>query len=184
VLDVGQQQLLVLLLVVQAQRDQRLHLGIARAGLEQGQHRVVDVGSVALHVDERRPRDQASAGARMLLSHTLVVAVEENPEGRIERLVGGRVALEQEGLEEPGDVGEVPLGRARVGHRLHLAVLGRERRRKVEARLTDRGVAPAQRTFEPGGDARARRLGMHVVEHVSSSPLRLARCVPEPLRAP
>jgi hypothetical protein len=70
----------------------------------------------------------------MLLADTLVVAVEENAEGGVEGNETGLEALEQERLEEPGDVGEVPLGRARVGHRLHLAVLGRQGARKRQAR--------------------------------------------------
>ena len=39
-------------------------------------------------------------------------------------LVAEDVGHEQEGLEEPGRMGEVPLHRAGVGHRLDLAILG------------------------------------------------------------
>ena len=87
----------------------------------------------------------------MLLADALVVAVEEHPEARVEGREAGLEALEQEGLEEPGDVREVPLRRAGVGHRLHLAVLGRERRGQRQAGLADRGVALG----ECGGEARA-----------------------------
>ena len=84
VLDVGQEQLLVLLLVLQAEADESLDLGVAGARCQQRLHSLVDVGAVAQHVGQRRPRDQAALGTRMLRADALVVAVEEHAKGRIE----------------------------------------------------------------------------------------------------
>src|SRR5215210_5660266 len=67
-----------------------------------------------------------------------VIRVEEVGEARIERLVAGTVGTEQELLEEPGGVGAVPLGRARVRHGLDDLVLRRERRRAALGLVPDR----------------------------------------------
>ncbi len=120
----------MLLLVLQAERDEAFDLGIALARIDQRKHALVDLRSIAPDVGERRPRDHAASGARELFAHALVVAVEENAKGRIERLEPGLEALEQKGLEEPRAVREMPFSRAGIGHRLQLAVLGRERRGK------------------------------------------------------
>jgi hypothetical protein len=109
-------------------------------------HALVDVGAIAQDIGEPGPRDEAALRPRMLLAHTLVVAVEEHAEGGIEGHEIGLEALEQEGLEEPGDVGEMPFRRAGVGHRLHLAVLGRERRGESEARLAHARIAAGEPT--------------------------------------
>src|SRR5262249_26963106 len=54
----------------------------------------------------------------------LVIRVEEVGVPLVHRTVARDEAGEHEGLEEPGRVGEVPLGRAGVGHRLDELVLG------------------------------------------------------------
>ena len=56
---------------------------------DQRQHPLVDIGAKALHLGQRRPRDQAAMGPRILLAHALVVAVEEHPE-RADRTAGTR----------------------------------------------------------------------------------------------
>ncbi len=134
-LDVGEQQLLVLLLVMQAELDQVRELGpalghadaVPLAQRHQRLHALVHLRPVALHLVERGPQDQPAARARVLLAHALVVAVEEHPEALVERHEARFVPFEHEGLEEPGDMRQMPLGRTGIRHRLHLAVLGRER---------------------------------------------------------
>ena len=163
-------QLLVLLLVLQAEADQRGDLGVVAAAGEQRLHALVDVGAIALDVGEAGPRDEAALRPRVLLADTLVVAVEENAKGRVEGNEAGLEALEQEGLEEPGDVGEVPLGRARVGHRLHLAVLGRQRRGERQARGTHARVARGE-----GRGRAARGACFGVIVGVSSAAVRACR---------
>ena len=48
---------------------------------------------------------------------------------------------EHEGLEEPARVREMPLDRARVGHRLDRAILGRQRCGERFGRGADRAIA-------------------------------------------
>ena len=138
-LDVGQDQLLVLLLVLQAEDDERLDVLVAGPRRNERMHALVDVGAVGLDVGERRPGDEAALGPGMLLADALVVAVEEDAIGRIERHEAVFEALEDEGLEEPRDMGEMPLGRAGVCHRLHLAVLRGERGGERDAGIAHHG---------------------------------------------
>ena len=127
VFDVGEQQFLVLLLVLQAEFDERGELGVVAARAQQCLQTFVDVRAPAFHVGKQRARDQAALGARELLADAVVVAVEEHAEARVEGAELRLEAFEQKGLEEPGHVREVPFHGARVGHRLHLAVFGRQR---------------------------------------------------------
>ena len=79
VLDVHDEQLLVLLLVVQAELEQ---LGGPRRdrSIEQLAHRDVDVLAVPGDLGAARPRDQAALGAGVPRPDRLVVGVEEEPE--------------------------------------------------------------------------------------------------------
>ena len=93
VLEVGHQQLLVLLLVVQAEHDQRRDAleQLVVGGLEQVEHVLVDVGAVAVDVGDRRARDQAALGAAVPFADGVVVRVEQVRVLRVERLVAGHV---------------------------------------------------------------------------------------------
>ncbi len=144
VLDVREDELLVLLLVVQPELDDRTRVVVRVASLEaphQPQDGVVDVAPVGEHLGERRARQEAPLAARRRRAHGLVVGVEQEREARVERAVADHVRAEHEGLEEPARVGEVPLGRARVGHRLHELVLGRERLGEGQRAGTDGAVS-------------------------------------------
>ena len=57
-----------------------------------------------------------------------VIGVEQEREALIELAIARVVWLQQELLEEPGGVGAMPFGWARVRHRLNLLVFVRERR--------------------------------------------------------
>src|SRR5512143_498571 len=84
----------------------------------------------------------------MARADALVIGVEAIFEALVEHAIAGQEALQQEGLEEPGGVREVPFGRARIVHRLDDLVLiaqwrrklGRERARLHEARLEDEEI--------------------------------------------
>ena len=52
----------------------------------------------------------------MHTTNAVVVGVEEKIEAGAELDVIGRVRLEDEGFEEPSGVGEMPFGRADIGH--------------------------------------------------------------------
>ena len=139
-LDVGEQQLLVLLLVVHPEPQQRVEFGTGGTAGDQHRHALVDLPAPSAHVIQRRARDEAALCARMLRTNALVVAVEEHAEGRVERGEARFVAFQQKGLEEPGGVRQMPLARAGVGHRLQLAILCRQRRDQRFGPRTYRGI--------------------------------------------
>ena len=129
-LDVGQQQLLVLLLVLQPQLQQTPD-GLRQAILlQQAEHARINIGAVGQHGGQRRPRQQAALRPRMLAPHALVVGVEEHAKRRVERAKALLVPLQDEGLEKPAGMRQVPFGGTGVRHGLHAAVLGRQRPRQ------------------------------------------------------
>ncbi len=140
VLDVGEQQLLVLLFVVQAEGDRRRDVGRDCARFQQPANRLVDVAAIGVHLVEGRAGEAAATRPIVLRSDRLVVGVEQKLEGRVERPMVRDVRQEHERLEEPGRVGEVPLGGAGVRHRLDPLVLGRKRRRQLEGARANRPV--------------------------------------------
>ncbi len=148
VLDVGGDELLVLLLVLEAEGDAAEGLGVGRGGaLEEAGDGGVDVGAVGEDGVERRAGE---GGAELLLGHVaegVVVAVEEPAEVGVEGLVAGEEVGEDEGLEEPAGVGEVPLGGAGLGAGLDHEVFGGERRDEREG-----GGADGPVTGEEEGD--------------------------------
>ena len=120
---VGRQQLLVLLLVLQAEGEQGVEPEVAG---DQLLHRRIDVGPVGGHVVRGRPGDHAAGEARVPCADGFVVGVEQVAELAAERLVAVRMGQQHELLEEPGGVGAVPFGGAGVRHGLDALVLGRQ----------------------------------------------------------
>ena len=127
VLDVGEDQLLVLLLVVEAELDDGEQLRIG-AGGQQSFHAEVDVAAITEHLLKPGPGQHAAALARELLADGVVVGIEEKRENRIKAAKPVLGLRQDEGLEEPARVGQVPARRAAVGHRLDRAVFGGKRR--------------------------------------------------------
>ena len=84
VLDVGEQQLLMLLLVMQADRDDLLQLRRQRVALQQALHLLVHVRAIGPHLFDGRPRQQAALGAAVPRPDGFVVGIEEIAERRIE----------------------------------------------------------------------------------------------------
>ena len=130
VLDVGEHQLLVLLLVVQPELDhrQRRMIRVVADALDQRLQRAVDVRAVREHLGDRGPRDETALRATVTLARLHVVRVEEERVLRVRRDVGRVERREHERLEEPTRVREMPLRRAHVGHRADDVVLDLERR--------------------------------------------------------
>ena len=128
--DIGEQQFLVLLLVMQADLKNREHaLRISRRHLlDQPLDRGIDIGAIARHVFAVRPRDQAALRAGVARTGGDVIGVEQERKAFVENLVGWIVRHQQELLEEPGDVRAMPFRRRGIGHRLHDLVLGRQMR--------------------------------------------------------
>ena len=65
---------------------------------------------------------------------------------RVEDPVGGIEPAEDESLEEPGGMRQMPLGRADIGHRLDRLVFGRQARREGFAVAADLLEAAAERS--------------------------------------
>ena len=73
-------------------------------------------------------------------------------------VVAREEVAEDEGFEEPGGVGEVPLGGARLGTGLDHHVLGGERATELEAGGADGAEAAEKRGLDGGGG-----LGRHAL---------------------
>ena len=118
--EIGQEQLLVLLLMRQAERDEGRRLRIHAPGQDLA-YPDVHVAAVGHHFRSARPRDQSPRRPRLTLAQRFVIRVEQV----LERQVVGREASRQqdEGLEEPGRMSKVPLGGTGVGHGLGEHVL-------------------------------------------------------------
>ena len=128
--DIGPEQFLVLLLVVQAELDQRndgRELGLVGA-LQQPFDGLIDMGAIGRNLRAVRPRDHAALRPRVARTGGDVIGVEQKREALVELTIVGSVRFEQKLFEEPGGVGAMPFGRAGVSHRLHLLILVRQRR--------------------------------------------------------
>jgi len=136
VLDVGQQQLLVLLLVLQAQLHQRAQRRVVGQRGQQAQHACIHIRPIGQHLGQRRAREQPALWPRVAGAHTVVVGVEQHPKRWMKRRKAALVRLQHKGFKKPGGVGQMPFGRARVGHGLGAAVFGRQ------GRCQGHGVAP------------------------------------------
>ena len=128
--NVGEQKLLMLLLVIDAELDQLRRLRAER-GVAQPLERRIDEVAVVAHLLRRGPGQQPALGARLPRADALVIGVEAIFEALVEHAVAGEKALQQERLEEPGGMREMPLGRARIVHRLDDLVLVAQRRGKL-----------------------------------------------------
>ena len=136
----------MLLLVVQAQRqdgcdavDHRA-LGAPQERLHALVHRVA-VGADLAHGGAR---EVAALGARVARAERLVVAVEEEVVLRVERRVVRDVLLQDEALEEPRRVRDVPARGAGLGHALQYVVLDGQRRAQAHGLGADVAVAREQ----------------------------------------
>ena len=69
--------------------------------------------------------------ARLPRADALIIGVEAIFEALVEHAIAGEEALQQEGLEEPGGMREMPFGRARVVHGLHDLILVAQGRGKL-----------------------------------------------------
>ena len=120
--DVGQQKLLVLLLVIDAELDQLGRFRVERC-IEQASERLIDESTIVAHLRDGRPREQPTLGAGLPRTDALIIGVEAIFEALVEHAIAGEEAFQQEGLEEPGGMREMPFGRARVVHGLHDLIL-------------------------------------------------------------
>src|SRR5687768_688258 len=100
----------MLLLVIDAELDQlqrpRRHSAVA----EETRQGFIDVVAIGANLTGAWPRQQPASGARLPRPDTLVVGVEAILETLVEDLIAGKERLEQERLEEPRRMREMPFG--------------------------------------------------------------------------
>jgi hypothetical protein len=163
VLEIGEHQLLVLLLVVEAELHHPQQTGrVVGPALQPREQLPVDGRAEAHHLVEGRAREETAPGTGVLGTHRVVIGVEQEAVVGVEGAAPGPGPLEHEGLEEPGGVGQVPLHRARVGHGLERAVLRGERGAERLARGANRPVARSEGGGGGGlGDRRGGRSSTH-----------------------
>ena len=131
----------MLLLVIETQLNQRRGLlpRLFAGDLDEAQHRRGDMITVGGDRIGGRARQQAALRARMTRPDGFVIRVEEIREGRVEAAVVRREGCEQEGLEEPARMCQMPFCRADIRHRLDRLVLRREIGGERFRLLADRG---------------------------------------------
>ncbi len=116
----------MLLFVIETEHDACRDVFII-SRIQQLEHGGIDVRTVGEDFIERRAREQAALRPRMHVADRVIIRVEQVIEASVETAVSRIEGLEDEALEKPGNVREVPLGRRDIGHRLHNRVLGLER---------------------------------------------------------
>ncbi len=124
--NIGEQQFLVLLLVIEPDLDDRNEFGEIGRGFDQLRHRAIDMRAISGDLGRARPRHQAALRPRGARAGRDVIRVVQIGEALIERAIIFDIGLEQKLLEKPGDVGAMPLGRARIGHRLDDLIFRRQ----------------------------------------------------------
>ena len=107
-------------------------------------HAGVDVVAVAVDLLHGRTREKATLQARKERPHGFVVGIEQIAVARMKGPVARQERREQEVLEEPGRVREMPFRGADVRHALDDVVLGRERRADRGRVRAHRGVGGVQ----------------------------------------
>ena len=151
--DVGQHQFLMLLLVVEADFDQRRdRLQRVLAGLmKEFHHRGVDMPAVGGDFLGAGAGQMAALVAGVPRSGADIVGIEQEGVVGVKRLVALAVLAEQELLEEPGGMGAVPFRRAGVRHRLDQLILRRQGRGAALGLVADRQIGFHQILGEAAG---------------------------------
>ena len=86
----------------------------------------VDIAAIGDDDIEGRTGDEAPLNAGMLGADAVVVGIEQHAESQIKGTKICFKAFKDKGFEEPCGVGQMPFDRARIGHGLNGAILGRE----------------------------------------------------------
>ena len=126
--DVGDEQLLMLLLVMNAENQdrfdfiQKLFVGLGNEIVDM----FINGRTITMGFVNCRARDQSAQVAPMHVAGGVVVGIEEISVLRVLAAITADPLFENESLKKPRRMGEMPFCRAYVGHRLHDAILGRE----------------------------------------------------------
>src|ERR1700730_7901248 len=97
--EIGQQQLLVLLLMMQPERDDVQDLNRKITVSQQREHAFVDASTVRQYLLDSRPRQEATMRAAVHRANSVVVRVEEIPELLVVELVIPHGVLQNKLLE-------------------------------------------------------------------------------------
>jgi hypothetical protein len=185
VLDVGEKQLLVLFLVIEAEKDATQRFS-GRIACEKAFDALVNMMTIRENFAGAGAREGGSEVLIGKLGEGLVVAVEEPGEVGIEELVVREKFTEDEGLEEPSGMGEMPLGGRGFGAGLYHHVLGGERLAQAQTgaphatkKLVDRKTVEDCRRggFGQGGSCHSYQLLKGYLPETSAGAASMARNV-------
>src|ERR1700722_16934480 len=100
----------MLLLVMPPERDERRHLAPYLLGrrVDQPGHRLIDMIAISRDIGAGGARQQPALRPRMTWPLGLVIGIEQIVECRVEHPVGAVETRQDEGLEKPGRMREVP----------------------------------------------------------------------------
>src|SRR4029078_10119148 len=104
---------LVLLLMIDAELDQAKRL-FAQVG-QRALKRLVDMEAIAANLVQRRAAQHPAPRSGVARTLGLVIAVEQESVSLVEGGVAEHTVAQDEALEEPARVGQVPLGGRSVG---------------------------------------------------------------------
>src|SRR4051794_32744953 len=104
----------MLLLMIQSNLNQRR--GTLIRDFQVAQHGFVDVRAIGVNLIQTRSRHQSTRATIGMRSKLLVVGVEKLLVSGIEECISGIVRAEDESLEKPGGVRQMPFCRATVRH--------------------------------------------------------------------
>ena len=123
--NVGDEQLLVLLLVMQADFDDRKDPVTAPCirRCDQPLDRLVDMDTIGRHFARIRPRNEAALRTRVPRTGGDIIGIEQEGEALVEHAIIRQMRHKQKLFEEPGRVRAMPFRRARIRHRLHDLIL-------------------------------------------------------------
>ena len=137
--DVGQHELLVLLLMVEADLHERRQRGqgfVVRF-MEEFHDRGIDMPAIGGDFLGAGAGEVAALVPGVPRAGADIIGIEQEGVVGMERLVALAVLAEQELLEKPGGMGAVPLRRAGVRHRLDQLVFRREGSRAALGLVAD-----------------------------------------------
>lgn len=128
-LDVGDDEFLVLLFMVQAKREdgRKLCQPVLIDRFQQCKDVLIHVPPIGIRLLNGWPRDESSFWSAMPFSEGVVIRVKEIRILGMQRLIPRNGGKEQEGFEKPTDVGEMPFGWADIWHGLNDKIFGDQR---------------------------------------------------------
>jgi len=137
VLDVGDEEFLMLLFVMKAEREDRFDFreeSVVRL-FEQPRHALIDRFTKSVGLRHGRPRNQSAEIAPMHVAGGVVIGIEKVGVLRNLGAISRHPDFHHESFEKPAGVREVPFRGAHVRHRLHNVIFGLEVPAKMRAEI-------------------------------------------------